>query len=410
MIDPVVAISFETSLDGGDTINLAQNGVRSTIVGLTFASGLRYANLHEGAGNLGGISWIDITRLITFNSVNTDGSSASIITLDANGQITLLDNHRSIVNLTAALSCRPGMVDDIAVIANLAPSGNNPAFDVDLGNPTGFQFQQTGNTLQIPIRANVPFGQLVGFELDASWPDASVLTTDVSVSASVAWSPSTSWTGQITCTLNDPGPNTFLVVGADSTSTASGIVNIGTVTLGVVGSGIVQITTTIRRLIARVGSSDVDTTITTSIAGTGFADITLNGGRRLGEAVPTAAPPLWRPTNHRRRASACSPGTDACSTQVYGDLDGDCRCDVADVLESMRLATRMFNFRQNGGSNPLNAYPCEWIRQQANPSLDYIGGDTNNPQVDVVDFGILNVRSLAKVPLRRSDSNPVRQR
>ena len=55
----------------------------------------------------------------------------------------------------------------------------------------------------------------------------------------------------------------------------------------------------------------------------------------------------------------------------------------------MRLATRMFNFRQNGGSNPLDAYACDWIRQQANPSLDYIGGDTNNPQVDVVDSAFL---------------------
>ena len=104
---------------------------------------------------------------------------------DEEGGLTLLDNHWDVVELTASAACNGSSADDSTkhIYANLlAPLG-----DVDLGQRTGLQFQQYGDTIEIAVRANVNASnsRLVTYQIDVSFDPAAFQYVSGSCSAGV---------------------------------------------------------------------------------------------------------------------------------------------------------------------------------------------------------------------------------
>ena len=179
------------------------------------------------------------------------------------------------------------------------------------------------------------------------------------------------------------------------------------VELNVVGSGVVLISGHIIELITVDDATGTQhrQPAAAIVAGTGYADLTHAGrwsadgshSRRVATAAPTAAAlggtmrQVLRSRAaaadvSRRRAQACEP----CSARVYGDVSGDCSFTSADVLILQELASAVQHYHDGSlDVSPLAAMACDWLREQANPSLDTLGASGalggGVPKVDLLD-------------------------
>ena len=369
VLNAATAVDLVVSLSSG-TLNLEAGGTSSTTVRVTFTNGLYFSSLAS-------LDWLSVSEMIVFGS-----SHPAVVSVDADGTLTQHDNSHEEVTVNATLSSDATVTDEQAMKANLKPA----AKDVDFGASTGFQFVQTGSLLAVPVRIRSASGKkLINFQVKASFDDSILTSNTDSASGGSASYASGTWSG-VTDTLNNP-PGEFQLVGSDASSTLSGEVDVGTVQLNVVGSGVTLITGEIVELISSNDggtTQDAVTRGTAVVAGEGYADVTSSRRRR---AMSTPAPVLQsraernaaRRPRSQRQLQAC----DACASRVYGDVNEDCAFTSADVLKMSQLAAEQQLYNDgNSATDPIAALSCEWLREQANPSQDVSG---SSPVVNLVD-------------------------
>ena len=132
-----------------------------------------------------------------------------------------------------------------SVKPNLLPA----EMDIDLGEESGFQFQQSaGQPLDVKVHVRPKSGYyMTSFMVKIGDFDTSMLTS--------AYSDGASWTDAITYSgiaeqFNDPASEVVLAA-SNPSSTQQTKVTVGTVRLGVVGSGVTLITGVIQSMLLR---------------------------------------------------------------------------------------------------------------------------------------------------------------
>ena len=148
----------------------------------------RTVRAHGGDTNINNRDWLDLSTMVTFVS-----DSSGIVSVDSVGTLQLLDNGHEAVGLSASVACGGGGVSVTrSTIANLKPN----TYDVDAGEKTGFQFQQSGSVLPIKVRVRGQSGHFItSFQVDFREYDTTVLSSMVADGAS--FSASSSWSGSI---------------------------------------------------------------------------------------------------------------------------------------------------------------------------------------------------------------------
>ncbi len=307
VINPLSALAWTISLDAGNTLRLPRSGTRATTVTITFADGRRIVNVR------GQSAWVSLAEIVDFESDTT-----SIVTVDSVGELALLDNHYQEIALSAS-TCQESSVTPVSksVKANLEIAEN----DFDLGATTGFQFVQDGATLAVPVRFKTPSEAILkSFQLKIDL-DTNVLSSGGSSSYTDAGGMSGVASG-----LNDP-PSEAVLAAADSASTATGTITIGTIALQVVGTGVTLISATIIDMTTSLSGTNTRSQNVAVDSGHGYADITSSRrqrqSRRLLESLPPAR--LARPRAIKgRRLNTC---TDPCTAEGGGGVPGDFSMD-----------------------------------------------------------------------------------
>lgn len=355
----LTSLTWTVSLETDNTLVLARGGTRGTTVTTNYADGRRIVNLG------GQSSWVTLTEMAYFASDTT-----SIVTINTAGTITLLDNHYQTIALTVD-SCPEHPVATVTknIKANLDIADN----DFDLGQTTGFQFQQTGSTLDVPVRVRIPAGSVLkAFQIEIA------LDTNVLSSGSGASYTDAGGFSGVVDGLNDP-PSLVALAAADSASTTGGTITIGTIHLAVVGTGVTLISATIVDMtIEDSGGTSTRTQGQAVDVGQGYANI-VSGRRQLqSKRVIDALPPARkaRRPGQRRRMNTC---TDPCLAsgggEIPGDFSQDCSFTVDDVLALQIFQGTRINYDDGLDSNdPLDAY-CEFTKLQANPNWDHHSGN-----------------------------------
>ncbi len=385
------SLAWNVPLQASSTLLAEQGGTRATTVALTFDNGVIFPDVADlSASRYAGTSqggtytpWLDQgSALVDFGTTRDD-----VVNVSSAGTLTLLDNFHEAVDVRVVVTCAEAVSTTIAIKANLHPKVD----DVDLGARTGFQFSQSGSTLAVEMRMRVSpseslsaFQIEVGpFEVDEATQQPLFLTSDTAAGASyVHATGGAAFRVPAMYTLNNPAK--YAVVGStDVTSTASGLVDIGTLTLGVVGSDVVLVfgrvvaaTFTaksggaLRELsCATVPAEDCVNGKPRIVAGQGYAALSLGRRRRqLGGADALQAVMAPRALARRRAlaaALAASPSTGkqvtrsalrtipgehgfvgrrlqggacgSCEVDVWGDFSGDCEFNTNDVLQLQLL-------------------------------------------------------------------------
>jgi len=368
--------------------------------------------------------WLDVTQLVTFRS-----ASAGAISVDAYGALTLRGNAYAPIGVSASVTCAPSISTTYGIAPNLLPL----EMDVDVGSQVGVQFQQSGNSLPIDIRVrgitSVPNVAITAFSVVVYGYDTSILSSRVSNGSTFV---SSGQFAGVQAQLDGlAGPTNVVgsaatISGANLKSTASGGasgLNVGTLTLGVVGSGVTLIRVDVDEIqVTNTLTTNVyaDVQFVPALAGVGYASITLargrsSGRRRMRDADADAdaddadgmlldhrdtyTPSAHSPKHRHRQlvSSTCNP----CTSLVWGDFNGDCTFSPSDVtaLQNFTLQRLISPFNSGVASDPLMttswtlnpATSCaDFIRLQANPTRDvmsYGAGDSRYlaPQIDATD-------------------------
>ena len=348
--------------------------------------------------NIGGSAftspqWVDITTMVSFST-----SNAQAISVDATGTLTMRGNAYTAVGLEAQLSCSTGMSIQKTVKANLNPL----ELDVDAGEASGFQFQQSSNLLPIKLRVrgitSVAHRAITAFGIRVYGYDTSILSSRSSDGAAFSSSGLYSGTAsELDGTYNSVVGGLARVVGADSTSTASGGsvgLEIGTLTLGVVGSGVTLIDVEIENLEIYDTQSAVKATelqYVGAVAAVGYVSVDGQRRRRLAQAdarTPPSQLATYPRQSQRRTQTACDP----CASLVWGDFNGACNFLPTDVSALQRLVLDRLSFSGGSGADPLET--VDWTTYPATGCEDFIQQQAN-PTRDVMDFGQSDPRYLA---------------
>eukprot|EP00965_Chrysotila_dentata_P145644 4810964-Pleurochrysis_carterae.AAC.1 len=359
VLNPVVDVQISAPLQSG-TFRGEYGATLQSTVRLTFSDGL----VMQSVAALS--PWVAISELLVFNS-----SNPSIIAVASSGSIQLLDNWYTQIVIRSSLVCNTEKYADLLAWANLYPG--EP--DIDVGYENGAQFQQENAKLPMEVRIRTPSNErLVNFQVVVGPFDPNCLSSiDSSYNAGSF--------GGVQETLNDP-PEVFQLAASDQTSQLTGVVNVGTVHLTILGTCVTPIRAEIIEFFT-IDASGVRHSYggRTMFAGRGFAAVNLPNGRRGSEMTRNE---LIMTPHPIRQVQEC---VDACSIDagggIWGDVNGDCQFTSADVL-SIQEMVNLRSAYLSGTSNvdPLNDW-CAWRRQQANPSLDF--APDGAPRIDLED-------------------------
>jgi hypothetical protein len=335
-----LVVSFPTTFTG-----VAGAAQAALSVAVTFSDGTKFSDAVGGPS----AAWVPPAALLAFSSAD-----ASSVYVSASGIATLRANAPATVALTAAGACPSGDVAGAPVTASAATAPNLAAalYDVDLGAASGLQFPPVtaaGATLSVPVVINAGSGNLLSFQATVAW-DASLFTA-AACTAGAGWA-----SYLFACTIGAT-PNTALIVGSAAVTTASGAaVQVALLTLRATSAvtsappSVTPISASVAVLITTAGQ------LATSGPATAAAgSVSINGGVAFA-AVPASL-------SLRRRLS--DPAPSVCATPVYGNANGDCTFDAADVLFVQRYLVA-----QPGFTNLSSL--AVWQRQQMDPTLDYL--------------------------------------
>ena len=356
-----IALTLPT-LGSGDYMSFhsQQNDVAQSAVLVKFGDGTQL-NDAMSRGISGFSPGLD---LLSFAS---DNHAAVNVTANVAGGFTLLDNHWGAVALTASVACPGSSVESSErhVYANLLAALD----DVDLGQRTGLQFQQDGDTVEVMVRVNafdpLRHSRLVGFQIEIEFDSTVLEVTSCSAGN----------TGDFSCTIKDPVYKVLMIgTNPKEGTTRNADLLLGTFSLRVKASGVTRIDGGIIELIR----SDTNSASPTQLqriyadspgvqisAGRGYVATTASGRRlqasRLSVPAHTLAP-------RRRLASPRRLSDDAlsCHKGIYGDIaggDGTFDTDGAftafDVLRAKEIVAGIY---------PVSSH-CQWAQEQLDPDL-----------------------------------------
>eukprot|EP00965_Chrysotila_dentata_P258066 6213087-Pleurochrysis_carterae.AAC.1 len=359
VLNPVIDVRFSVPLVS-DTFRGEHNDTFQSTATLTFSNGLIFHNVAALS------PWIRASDLFVFNS-----SMPNALSVSSAGLIRLLDNWYTEITIRCALMCDSDKYGELSAWANLDPGES----DLDMGYEKKGQFRQANGELPIEVRIRTPLMErLVNFQVVAGPFDPNCVS-------SIHSSYNEGSFGGVQETLNDP-PENFQLAASDQTSQLTGLVNIGTVHLTVLGTCVTLIQAEIVEMFT-VDANGMQHSYggRMVLAGRGFASLSLpNRHRGLSIIKDT----LLVKAHSIRKMQECE---DACSADrgggVWGDVNGDCQFTSADVL-SLQAMVNSRNAYLSGTSNmdPLSTW-CDWRQQQANPSLDFTPDGA--PRIDLED-------------------------
>ena len=92
-----------------------------------------------------GLDWLTSTELVRYSS-----DTPSALSTTATGEVVLLDNHHSLVTITATTTCSPL----VSAADSTAPNLKVPFRGVDLGANNALQFSAVDNIVPVPVLVN----------------------------------------------------------------------------------------------------------------------------------------------------------------------------------------------------------------------------------------------------------------
>ncbi|KAL1504693.1 hypothetical protein AB1Y20_008472 [Prymnesium parvum] len=376
--------------------NYVRNAQASTQLTLVYASGLEHAQLASSAYT----SWIDIGALTKFTSAQPEAMNISL-----DGTVMLLDNYYEAFALTAEIACAPSTFTSKQVQANLKAE----PLDVDFGSLNGLQFVHAAGTNYLDVQVHVgPASEttLMAFGIKLGPFDPALLNSGPGAS----FADGNTFSGIATQFDN---PSTEVVLSASNTaSTVTSQITLGTVRLNVVGSGVALIQGEIKVMVVQDASGlETEIQYVPVSAGEGYVSLTLSRRRLFlaGKNGPAVLPQKLRPRLHppSRRLSECSP----CTAQVWGDFNGDCQFLASDVLALSKFVLQRESFENLDVTvdpllsyTALNGESCDFLRDQANPSLDLMsqaGSDTSDPRYGRPTISGVDTRQMLQATVKK---------
>ena len=324
---------------------------------VTLDDGTVYSSLHD-------LDWLDPTAIVSYT---TDQTSA--VSINAAGDLTLLNNHWELVTANAGTICAP----IINATANFAPNLAVPFRGVDLGANDGLQFTVNSGEVAVPVLINAQGVKLTSFQVVVTFDSDLILASGYTEGVGGGSGAAAFFSGP-TVTLNDPVDEALLVGNKDGSVAPSGLVQLLTLTLEVQAgaSGVTLISGELVGLVTCStcdGSDDNDSDgLGDLTAGGGFVSIT---SRRLRRGLaPVRSPLPWRrPRSLTEAEGTCCAG-DVASGRFFGDTNADCTFDIKDV----RRASVLLLALPEGSTAVPTQYDstdlCGWQQQQLDPTLD----------------------------------------
>jgi len=106
---------------------------------VVLADGTVYSNVH-------GLNWLNATELVNYGSDTPSAVNYSTAT----GAVVLLNNHHSLVTVTATMTCSPL----VSAADSTAPNLKVPFRGVDLGVNNALQFSAVASIVSVPVLVN----------------------------------------------------------------------------------------------------------------------------------------------------------------------------------------------------------------------------------------------------------------
>ena len=135
---PINVTSLELTLSGGGVLHGARGTRFASSLKVVLADGTVYSNVH-------GLNWLNATALVSYSS-----DTPSAVNTTATGAVTLLDNHHSLVTVTATTTCSPF----VTAADSTAPNLKVPFRGVDLGVNKALQFSAVDGIVSVPVLVN----------------------------------------------------------------------------------------------------------------------------------------------------------------------------------------------------------------------------------------------------------------
>lgn len=298
------------------------------------------------------------------------------------GQVTLQNNHHSIVTITVSTSGTTQLTAQTSFACNLQPAIG----DIDLGMPEGIPIPplSVGEVVSVPLVVNAG-SQLLGRALLT----VSYSTQTLQV---VSVSQNSSWPGFLQHTDNGG----LLSVTAVSSSGVTGLVYLGTIELMAIGPGVGSVGGIVMQLDDTAGQPIGSGRLRRFVAGDVTMDI-LPSSRARREAVDS-------PRRVRRNTQCSPPFPCAMCPQggrETGDINGDCIFDSADVLHLLQYHVEdLFDFQLNSGSTLLSSLIAAQ-EQQLDSDLNSALDIQDAYFLHGVQLGLLNfLRSVSVEPVQ----------
>ena len=135
---PINVTSLELTLSGGGVLYGARGTRFTSTLKVVLADGTVFSNVH-------GLNWLNMTELVSYSS-----DTPSVLDATATGEVVLLDNHHSLVTVTATTTCSPL----VSAADSTAPNLKVPFRGVDLGVNNALQFSAVDNIVPVPVLVN----------------------------------------------------------------------------------------------------------------------------------------------------------------------------------------------------------------------------------------------------------------
>ena len=136
---PINVTSLELTLSGGGVLYGARGTPFPSTLKVVLADGTVYSNVH-------GLNWLNATELVNYGSDTPSAVNYSTAT----GAVVLLNNHHSLVTVTATMTCSPL----VSAADSTAPNLKVPFRGVDLGVNNALQFSAVASIVSVPVLVN----------------------------------------------------------------------------------------------------------------------------------------------------------------------------------------------------------------------------------------------------------------
>ena len=354
-ISPMNVTSLELTLSGSGVLYGARGTHFPSTLKAVLPNGTVYSNVHA-------LNWMN--GLVSYSS-----GTPSAVKTTATG-VVLLDNHRSLVTVTATTTCSPL----VSAADSTAPNLKVPFRGVDLGVNNALQFSASSGIVPVPVLVNAGDlgAKLTSFQIVVSFEAQLLRAVSHSEGVTAGSLATAAFTGLTVVTLNDPVWEVLINGNTDASVAPTGLVQLTTLELEMQPGAAGKITYIQATLVGLVTCSKCDGTDDNSsdglgaeVGGSGYVILPGRRQRRL------RLSPQPRPA---RVGRALLPDGSCCGASVgvdayFGDINGDCVFDIKDVRRASLLllsqsSTAVIPTEYQG--MPL----CPWQQQQLDPTLD----------------------------------------